>query len=48
MTSMRMAPDLRARIHEVAPGRPMVDVIREALTEYLDRRDAPKGAAASK
>lgn len=41
MTSMRMAPELRERIHAVEPNRPIAAVIREALDEYLDRRGAP-------
>lgn len=39
VTAIRLAPEVRARIAAVAPGRPRSDVMREALDTWLSEQE---------
>ena len=39
-TSLRLDPEVRRQVVEVAPGRSLADVIREALALWLAHRGA--------
>jgi hypothetical protein len=43
VTSMRLPVDLRTRITQAAPDRPMADVTREALELWLAHQDTEPG-----